>query len=183
MKRKQVVGALGPIMVGLLVAVALKTCVIFNAVVPTESMEPTIMPGDRLIGSKLSYRFGEPERGDIITFHGPEGSGSYLVKRIVGLPGETVTIVSGEVFIDGESVPLMEEYINPDETPTGDCGPYVVPEGCYFVMGDNRNHSYDSRYWTATNFVEKDEIISKILFRYYPTISGVERNVARERDS
>ena len=172
MNRKKIWGGVGPVAIGLLVAVLLRTFVIFNAVVPTGSMEPTIMPGDRLVGSKLAYCFNEPERGDIITFLDPDGSGSYLVKRIVGLPGETVTIVDGKVYIDDSPVPLAEPYVNPEEQVTGDFGPYTVPEGCYFVMGDNRNHSYDARYWN-TRFVERDDIKAKVAFRYYPKLSNV----------
>ncbi len=172
MNKKKILGVVAPVAVGLLIAAALRTFVIFNAVVPTGSMEPTIMPGDRLVGSKLSYRFNEPERGDVITFPDPDGSGAYLVKRIVGLPGETVNIVNGKVYIGDSHVPLTENYVNPKEEPTGDFGPYTVPEDCYFVMGDNRNHSYDSRYWSV-HFVERDNITSKITFRYHPKLSRV----------
>lgn len=173
MKIKRFLGAITPVVVGLLVAAVLKTFVVFNAVVPTSSMEPTIMAGDRLVGSKLSYCFNDPERGDIVTFLDPEGSETFMVKRIIGLPGETVTILSGMVYIDGDKIPLTEAYINPDEEPVGDFGPFVVPDDSYFVLGDNRNSSYDSRYWTVTSFIERDKINSKILFRYYPELNTI----------
>ena len=171
---KKVADMLVPIVVGVAIAGLLKTFVVFNAFVPTPSMEPSIMTGDRLIGSKLSYAFGEPERGDIITFYSPDEPKVTYVKRIIGLPGETVNIVEGKVYINGSETPLDEPYVNPDDAPKGDFGPYVVPEDAYFVMGDNRNNSLDSRFWESTNFVTRDEISSKIIFRYYPNVSKVD---------
>ena len=172
-KLKSLLSAISPIIIGLAIGATLNGLVIFNAIVPTESMETTIMTNDRLIGLRLAYLNSEPERGDIITFDYPDNPKITLVKRIVGLPGETITIVDGEVFIDGDAVPLDEPYINPAEVPVGDFGPYVVPDGCYFVLGDNRNHSVDSRYWESTHFVSKESITSKIFYRYYPSFSKI----------
>lgn len=174
MKRRGFIGSLIPIIIGLLVTIALKTYVLINVVVPTGSMEPTIMSGDRLIGSKLSYRLGEPARGDVITFSDPDGSTSVFVKRIIGLPGETVTIVAGKVYVDNNENPLSEPYVNQEDVPEGDFGPYVVPENSYFVLGDNRNLSKDSRYWETTNYVKRENITSKILFRYFPELKTLD---------
>lgn len=173
MKKKRFIGTIISIFIGLLVAALLKTFIVFNAVVPTGSMEPTVMAGDRLIGFKLSYVFNDPARGDIITFNDPDGSNNVFVKRIIGLPGEKITVVSGKVYINDSKTPLTETYVNPSEEPVGDFGPYIVPEDCFFVMGDNRNNSYDSRYWETTNFVKKDDILSKISFRYYPKMQAI----------
>lgn len=160
-------------LVGLLFALALREYVFFNAFVPSESMYPTIATGDLLIGSRLTYRQDSPQRGDVVTFNSPDVAGKTYLKRIIGLPGETLTIVDGRVYIDGSSEPLNEPYINPEITPTGDFGPCEIPEGCYFVMGDNRNDSLDSRYWESP-FISIDEITSKIIFRYYPSFEMID---------
>ena len=143
----------------------LKNYVIINAMVPTGSMENTIMPEDQMFGNRLAYLFSDPERGDIIFFYYPDDEKQKFVKRIIGLPGETVTIIDAKVYINGvelEEPYLKEEWIN-------GTGPYEfqVPEGCYFVMGDNRNTSQDARYWRNT-YVSKDKIIGKAGFIYYP---------------
>lgn len=173
-KSKSVRDTVISIAIGLIIAGLLKTFVIFNIVVPTESMETTILTNDKLFGSRLSYLTEEPERGDIITFDSPDSPGVTYVKRIIGLPGEILAIVDGEVYINGSETPLDEPYVNPKEVPVGDFGPYEIPEGCYFVMGDNRNHSLDSRFWETTNFVTRDSISSKVVFRYLPNFEVIE---------
>ena len=148
-------------------ALVLKNFVIINATVPTGSMENTIMPGDDLLGFRLAYLKSEPQRGDVIIFKFPDDESQKYVKRIIGLPGETVTIDNGKVYINNSPDPLEEDYLK--EEWVNATGPYVyqAPEHSYFVMGDNRNDSYDSRYWTNT-FVTKDKIIGKALYIYYP---------------
>ena len=175
-----------PIIIALVIALALKTFVFANAKVPTGSMLNTIHEGDRVIASRIEYNFHEPERGDIIIFKFPDDVAKhekdpsqkvqYFVKRVIGLPGETVTVVNGVVYItdkDGKSTQLEEDYIQAC-TPTGNYGPYKVPKDSYFVMGDNRESSVDSRFWTTTNYVDKDLIIGKVKFRYYPSVGKVE---------
>lgn len=152
------------LLVAVAVALFVNYVVVINSTVPTGSMEPTIMAGSRMIGLRLSYIFSEPERGDIVVFKYPDDTSQNYVKRIIGLPGETVEIIGGVTYIDGEA--LEEDYLA--ETPNElDFGPYVVPEGCYFMMGDNRNNSNDSRYW-VNKFVPEDYIIGKALFCYWP---------------
>ena len=129
------------------------------------SMENTLHNGDNLIVDKLSYRFHDPERFDIIVFPFQFQDNTYYIKRIIGLPGETVEIRDGHIYIDGSSEPL--EDIETKEYMVGNYGPYTVPEGCYFVMGDNRNDSKDSRYW-MNPYVSKDKILGKAVFRYWP---------------
>lgn len=152
------------IVIAVCIALFLNYFVIINSTVPSGSMEPTIMTGSRMIGFRLSYVFGEVERGDIIIFKYPDDTSQNFVKRVIGLPGETVEIIGGVVYIDGTE--LEEDYLEvvpADE----DWGPYVVPEDSYFVLGDNRNNSRDSRYWSNT-YVPEDYIIGKALFCYWP---------------
>lgn len=151
----------------IVVAFLLKNFVIINATVPTGSMENTILPGDDLFGFRLSYLFSEPERGDIIIFKFPDDETEKYVKRIIGLPGEKVTITGGKVYINDSEEPLEEDYLKEEWVLATGPFEYEVPEGCYFVMGDNRNNSYDSRYWEHT-FVSEDEIIGEALFIYFP---------------
>lgn len=148
-----------------ILAVLINSFVIVNAQIPSGSMENTIMTGDRVFGNRLAYAFSDPERFDIIIFKYPDDESQLFIKRIIGLPGETVEIRDGNIYINGSDTPL--EDVETKEPMVGSFGPYTVPEGCYFVMGDNRNNSRDSRYWEHT-FVSKDEILGKAVFRYWP---------------
>ncbi|HPD00916.1 MAG TPA: signal peptidase I [Acetivibrio sp.] len=150
------------------VALFLTRFVIVNAFVPTGSMETTIMPNDRLIASRIHYLIGNPKRGDIAVFRFPDDEEVLYVKRVIGLPGETVEIKDGTVYIDG--TPLEEPYLK--EKPIGDYGPYKIPEDSYFMLGDNRNNSKDSRKWN-NKFVKKEKILGKALFRYFPSIKAL----------
>ena len=145
----------------------LKNYIIINANVPTGSMENEIMPGDNVFGYRLAYLKEEPQRGDVIFFYFPDDESQKYVKRIIGLPGETVTIMDGKVYIDDAQVPLDEPYLK--EEWTVKTGPYVfeVPEGCYFCMGDNRNRSADAREWDNP-YVAKEKIIGKAIWIYFP---------------
>ena len=149
-----------------LIAFVLNTFIIANSEVPSGSMENTIMTGDRVIGSRLSYHFEDPKRGDIAIFRFPDNEKIYYVKRIIGLPGETVDIVDGKVYINGSDEPLDEPYIREPMIPEEPMH-FEVPENCYFMMGDNRNYSMDARRWENT-YVKRDKIIAKVLFRYFP---------------
>lgn len=163
-----------PIILAVAIALFLKNCVIANAKVPTGSMLNTIQEGDRIIASRLAYLNDDPERYDIIIFKYPDDESQYFVKRVIGLPGETVNIVNGIVYVtktDGTTIQLDDSFVT-NCVPVGNFGPYVVPEDSYFMLGDNRNNSEDSRYW-ENKYVRKDKIIGKVLFRYYPTISSI----------
>ena len=138
---------------------------IANAQVPTGSMETTIMKGSRIIVNRLAYVSADPQRGDIIAFYFPDDGKSLYLKRIIALPGEEIRGVDGVVYIDGQ--PLSESYIR--EAAEEDFGPWVVPENSWFVMGDNRNNSLDSRYW-EDKFVERDEILGKAEVEYFPEL-------------
>lgn len=153
------------ILVVFAVVAFLQRYVIVNAAIPSGSMEDTIMTGDRVFGNRLIYNKNDPERGDIVIFKYPDDETQLFIKRVIGLPGETLTIRDGKVYINGSDTPLDEPYLK--ETPIGDFGPYEIPEDCYFMMGDNRNHSMDSREWENT-YVKRDKILAKAVFRYFP---------------
>lgn len=154
------------IVISAALAFALDKFIIVNAKIPSASMEPTIMTGDRLIGNRLAYLNEEPERGDVVIFLFPDNEKEYFIKRVIGLPGETVNIRDGKVYINDNTEPLDESaYIV--TTPLGDFGPYTVPAGAYFMMGDNRNNSMDSRFWNQ-HFVYRDKILGKAWVRYFP---------------
>lgn len=155
------------IIAAILVAVFVNTFIISNTRVPTGSMENTIMCGNRLFGNRLAYKSHKPKRGDVIIFKYPddETGKTNFIKRVIGLPGETVNIVDGIVYIDGKK--LKEDYLK--EKPQGSFGPYEVPEKSYFVMGDNRNNSSDARFWENT-YVTEDKIIAKAVIKYWPNI-------------
>ena len=148
-----------------MVALFINNFIIVNATVPTSSMEKTIMTNDRVIGLRFAYHSSEPERGDIIIFRFPDDEDILYIKRIIGMPGDTVEIHDGGVYIDGSL--LDEPYLK--VTTEGEFGPYTVPEGHYFMMGDNRNNSADSRYWDNT-FLEREKIVGKAVLRYWPSI-------------
>lgn len=135
--------------------------IILQVKVPSGSMENTIMVGDRVVAARLSYVFGDPKRGDIIVFPFPDDESVDFIKRIIGLPGDTIEGRDGLVYINGE--PLEEPYVM--DKLDSDFGPYVVPEDSYFMMGDNRNNSEDSRYW-ENKFVKRDKIKGKALFKF-----------------
>ena len=162
--KTEVISWIKTILLAAVLAGAVNSFLIVNAEVPTGSMENTIMTGDRILALRTSYWFDEPEAGDITVFHYPDDpTGKTLyVKRIIGTEGDVVEVKDGEVYVNGEV--LAEDYIA--ETTVGDYGPYLVPEDSYFMMGDNRNHSLDSRFWD-NKFVHEDEILGKVVLRYY----------------
>ncbi len=163
---KEVLEWVGTILTALVITLFINFCILINARVPSGSMENTIMTGDRLFGNRLAYVFSEPQRGDIVIFHFPDNERELYIKRLIGLPGETVEIKNGGVYING--ILLEERYLS--VTTAGEFGPYEVPEGHYFMMGDNRNNSADSRFWQNT-YLEKSKIVGKAFVRYYPSFT------------
>ncbi|MBQ9361625.1 MAG: signal peptidase I [Lachnospiraceae bacterium] len=164
---KEIFDWIAVIVIAILISFVLHTFVIVNATVPTGSMETTIMAGDRVIGSRLYYLRHDPARGEIIMFDYPDDPRTLYIKRIIGLPGDHIEITGGVVYINGEA--LDEPYL--DVVTEGEWGPYDVPEGCYFMMGDNRNASADSRFWQNT-YLTRDGIVGKAVFKYW---KGFER--------
>ena len=181
--RKEVVSWVRMFVIVIAVVFVLTQFVIINVRVPSGSMENTIMTKDRLIGFRFSYWFDEPQRGDIILFSYPVDEKQTYIKRVIGLPGETVEIRDGKIYIDGSSEPLEEDYLKETWTWENDGHTFKVPEGCYFVLGDNRNDSEDGRFWAQIalnegkastpeeaepySYVKKDEIKGKAIFKYY----------------
>lgn len=165
--KKEVLSWVLTFVIAFALAFVLKNYVIINASVPTGSMQNTIQPKDKLFGSRLAYLKEGPERGDIIFFYYPDDENQKYVKRVIGLPGEKVTIREGKVYINDSETPLDEPYLK-EEWVRG-TGPYefIVPEDGYFCMGDNRNSSYDARYWVNT-YVMRDKIIGEALYVYFP---------------
>lgn len=135
--------------------------------IPSGSMEPTLEVNDRLVVEKVSYRFNDPERGDIIVFWPPESltppgqRRDAFIKRVIGLPGDMIEIRDGQVFINGEVI--EEDYIK--APPNYVWGPQRVPEDSYFVLGDNRNSSFDSHEW---DFLPGENIIGRAMVRFWP---------------
>lgn len=143
--------------------------IIINAKIPSESMENTIMTGDQIFGNRLAYLNHGPERYDIIIFKYPDNESKLFIKRVIGLPGETVTIRDGKVYINDNKEPLDDSFI--PEPMEGDFGPYEVPEDHYFVLGDNRNWSKDSRFWNNT-YVARDKILERLCCATIPLIKS-----------
>ena len=155
--------------IAVIIALCVNRFVLVNAEIPSGSMENTIMTGDRVFGNRLAYIFGEPKRFDIIIFRYPDDEKQLFIKRIIGLPGETVEIHDGQIFIDGSKTPLKD--VTTKEFMQGSFGPYTVPDNCYFVMGDNRASSADSRYHQDDGdhgLVPIDNVVGVGLMRYLP---------------
>lgn len=170
--RKEIFSWIRVIVIAVVVAVVINSFVIINAKVDSGSMENTMMTDSRAFGFRFAYWFAEPERYDIIVFIFPDDPNEKekFVKRIIGLPGETVEIEDGVVSViktDGTTETLDDSFLK--ETPDSFDGTYVVPEDSYFVMGDNRNDSNDSRMW-VNKFVSEDKILGKIVLNYWPKI-------------
>ncbi|HET9077829.1 MAG TPA: signal peptidase I [Acidimicrobiales bacterium] len=144
--RRAVLEWVAILVVAVLAAVVLRSFVVQPYFIPSGSMEPTLMIGDKVLVNKLSYDFHSVHRGDVIVFKKPPNDYSPgikdLIKRVIGLPGETISARGGSVYIDGR--PLPEPWL-PKGTTTANFAPVHVPAGDYFVMGDNRGNSADSR--------------------------------------
>lgn len=138
-----------------------------------QSMEPTLMNGDYVLTDKVSYRTGDPKRGDVVVIHAPEaancptGTGCDFIKRMIGLPGDSIEIKDNHIYLNGAL--LEESYIAPEVTTLP--GNYTrdrivtLADNQYFVVGDNRMHSSDSRAWGP---ITKEGIVGRAFFRYWP---------------
>ena len=158
--------------------------VLINAEIPSESMENLLQVDDRIFGCRLSYVFEEPKRYDVVMFQYPVHEETIYIKRIIGLPGETVEIQDGKIYIDGSQTPIEENYLPEEWVEGNDEFSFEVPQDCYLMLGDNRNISEDARYWAqcaiddgvaankeeaqAYTYVHKDKIIGRAILKYYP---------------
>ncbi|MBN2439165.1 MAG: signal peptidase I [Deltaproteobacteria bacterium] len=170
------------IILAIVIAFFIRTFVIQAYKIPSGSMKPTLLIGDHILVSKFNYgirlplirstllRVGTPHRGDIVVFIYPEDRSKDFIKRLVGLPGDTIEIRDKKILING--TPWNDTYgVNVDNLiipgsvqPRDNFGPVKVPEGSLFVMGDNRDESYDSRFW---GFVPMKEVLGKALIIYW----------------
>jgi signal peptidase I len=163
------------LVVAVVLAIGVRTYVAQMFFIPSGSMEPTLQIGERIVVDKLSYHFQDVHRGDIVVFRRPpleQADYSDLVKRVIGLPGETISSVDGRVLINGK--PLDEPWLpqpvpttSPSPLPNGFSlnHPYTIPAGDYFVMGDNRTDSEDSRYFGP---ISGNLIVGKMAFEVWP---------------
>lgn len=154
--------ALESVAVAVLLAIVIRLFVLEPFYIPSGSMEPTLQVNDRIIVSKLNYHFKEPKRGDVVVFKYPLDTSRDFVKRLIAVGGETVAIKGTVVYINGQPIP--ETYLPPGLR-FSDYGPVVVPAGSYFMMGDNRDNSDDSRNW---GFMSEELIVGKAVAIYWP---------------
>ncbi len=153
------------IVISLVIAKLISAFVLQTIWIPSGSMVPTIMPGDRVLVAKFYYRIFEPKAGDVILFHPPVGTGDGgidLIKRVIAVENSKVVEEKGKMFIDDNEID--EPYIREDNS-NASYGPLVVPGGELFVMGDNRANSKDSRF---IGTIKEEEVIGKALFTYWP---------------
>ncbi len=165
---KQFKSILLHVIIAFIVAYILTNYIVLNTRVPTASMTDIINIEDRLFANRLAYVLKKPERGEIIVFTKEENKEKLFVKRIIGLPNETVLIDGGQIFIDGS---VLEDSYTKNET-IGTFGPFLVPEDSYFVLGDNRSNSNDSRFWQY-QYVGANHIVGQIFLKYYPSIQWI----------
>ena len=157
--------------------------------IPSGSMEPTLLVGDHLLVNRLSYvakvpfsdtvmfEFGEPKRGDVIVFRWPKDRSKDFIKRVIAIPGDRLEIKGKEIFINGSKINdpwghfIDKKYSFQSLLIRENLGPVVIPKDSYFVLGDNRDNSQDSRYW---GFVEKSDLVGKALIIYFSWNSKAE---------
>ena len=163
--RKLIKDILEVIVPAIILFLVIRTFIFEVRIVPSGSMSPTIIENDRFISEKIVLKFRAPRRGEILVFKPPAGAQftTDYVKRVIGLPVETWEMRDGTVYINGE--PLDEPYLPENLRAYGDFAPVKIPENCYFMMGDNRNASEDSRYW---GFMPAENIRGRVVFRLWP---------------
>ncbi|MEA4925799.1 MAG: signal peptidase I [Syntrophomonadaceae bacterium] len=152
------------IVIAFILAMLLRNFVIEGREIPTGSMLQTVQLNDRVWVNRFIYRFKEPQRGDVVMFQPPASiqSPTPYLKRVIGLPGETVEMKNGKVYINGQA--LVEPYVSEPLDYT--FGPVVVPDNSLLVLGDNRNNSYDSHEWNA--WLTEDRLMGKAIAIYWP---------------
>ena len=177
-KVKKNIPFLKQVLVILLVVVGVRAFVLGTIVVKGSSMEPAFLHGDVVLVNKLAYRFSNPDKGDIVICHLESGKGEEsIIKRVIGLPGDEIELkmkggrdLAYDLYVNGETTEEM--YLKEPMEQPGDLEyPYIVPEGSYFVMGDNRNVSTDSRSGSI-GAIEKKQMVGKAVFRLLPMSRG-----------
>jgi len=160
--RTAIVETLDACLFAALLSLVIITFIVQAFYIPSGSMEPTLMVDDRILVAKFVYRLGSPHRGDVIVFRYPLNPQRDFVKRVMGLPGDSVRLRNGVVYVGGQALSEKSYTIKPD---FGNYGPVTVPANQYFVLGDNRNNSEDSRFF---GYVPRGNIIGKAVFIYWP---------------
>ena len=157
------------ILVALVLTLIIRTYVIQAFKIPSGSMRPTLMEGDKLFVNKYIYRFRKPERGDIIVFKYPVDPKKDFIKRLVGFGGENVEIRDGKIYVEGQALEdpaTFGKFYYYNHDPYGGPNDTIkVPEGSFYVLGDNSANSTDSRFW---GFVPRKNILGKAIFRWWP---------------
>lgn len=161
--KSEVVEWIKAIVFALVLALIIRGLIFEPMIVPTGSMIPTIEINDRILVNKFIYRFHVPDYNDIVVFKYPDDPHQTFVKRLIGKGGDIIEIKDGTLYRNNE--PVQETYIK--EPMYSDSGPYKVPEGHYFMMGDNRNNSKDSRFW-ENKYVSQNQVIGKATYRIWP---------------
>lgn len=160
--RTSIVETLDACIFAAVLSLVIITFVVQAFYIPSGSMEPTLMINDRILVAKFLYRFEPVARGDVIVFRYPLNPQRDFVKRVMGLPGDRAQLKEGVVYINGQRISEKGYTIKPD---FGNYGPVTVPQGEYFVLGDNRNNSEDSRFF---GYVPRANIVGKAIFIYWP---------------
>jgi signal peptidase I len=159
------------VVTAVILALIIRTFVVQAFKIPTGSMRPTLIEGDRILVNKFIYKFTNPKRGDIVVFKYPEDKKKDFIKRLIAVQGETVRIVDGDIYIDDVLVESPQKikqiyYYNKPGTPYGENSISIkVPRDSYFVLGDNSASSRDSRYW---GFVPAKYMVGKAFVTYWP---------------
>jgi len=157
------------ILIAVVLATAIRVFIVQPFKIPTGSMRPTLMEGDRILVNKFIYRFTDPQRGDVVVFRFPHIPKKDYIKRCVALPGDTVEIAQGRLRVNGQVLSSLEIFEKLYYYNRGDYGqegsPQIVPEGQYFMLGDNSGSSQDSRYW---GFVPRRNVIGKAKAVFWP---------------
>lgn len=160
----KVVDTLKPSLILCTIILIVFKLIIINGFIPSESMQPTLNIGDGIVANRLAYVSASPRRGDVIVFNTDEYSGDYLIKRVVGLPGDVIDLKGGCVYVNG--CKLVEDYAHGVTMPSlSGISHYEVPEDSVFLLGDNREFSADSRWW-ENPYVSYDDIIGKASLQY-----------------
>ncbi|MGA1846442.1 signal peptidase I [Deferribacter abyssi] len=169
-KKNNIRDTIDSLVVAFVIAMIIRAFVIQAYKIPSGSMLNTLLIGDHILVNKLAYKFSKPKRGDIIVFEWPIEPSKDFIKRVIGVPGDKIQIINKELYVNDKKV--MEPYVIHTSgftlpgnfTPRDNTPAFVVPKGFYFVMGDNRDSSYDSRYW---GFVSEDKIKGKAWIIYW----------------
>ena len=179
--RKAVIKNIEGFVIAILIALVIRTFIVQAFDIPSGSMEPTLVPGDYILVNKFIYgvrlpymntpllTYNEPKRGDIIVFIYPKDPSKDFIKRVIGMPGETVQVINGKIYIDNSPIDDPWGYFDKTEPPgfiatVENFGPVTVPENSLFVMGDNRNNSEDSRFWGA---LPLNDVVGKAFIIYF----------------